>query len=82
MKAKKMTSETSYRKGKNIYKRLKRHLEARYRGKFVAIDPISGNYVVGRNELDTALKAIRMYPGKIFDFFRIGSPVVHKFRTQ
>ena len=82
MKIKKMSSETAYLKGKNIYKRLKRRLEAHNRGKIVAIDPISGKYVIGQDELDTALKATHLYPGKIFDFFRIGSPVVHKFRRR
>ena len=82
MKAKKVSSRVIYARGKNIYKRLRSRLEARYRGKIVAIDPSSGKYVIGFDELDTALKATSLYPGKIFDFFRIGSPVVHKFRKR
>ena len=80
MKTKKRPSDTAYSKGKNIYKRLRKHLETRYKGKIVAIEPVSGRYVIGRDELDTALKATHLYPGRIFDFFRIGFPVVHKFR--
>ena len=81
MKTKKVSSGVAA-KGKNIYKRLKKRLEAHYNGRIVAIDPTSGKYVIGRDELDTALKATHLYPGKIFDFFRIGSPVVHQFRRR
>lgn len=65
---------------KKTYKRLKLKIEKNYRGKIIAIDPISGNYIIGEDELSTALKARKAYPGKIFHFFRIGHPAVHKFR--
>ena len=69
-------------KGKNIYKRLKSKLGNRYRGKILAIEPDSGNYVIGKDELDAALKAQHKFPGKIYDFFRIGYAAVHKFRQM
>lgn len=69
-----------FEKGKNIYKRLKSKLEIKYKGRIIAIEPDSGKYVIGKDELDAALKAQHQFPGKIFDFFRIGYSAVHKFR--
>jgi hypothetical protein len=71
---------TLYEKGKKIYKRLKAKLEKTNKGKIIAIEPNSGNYIVGKDEFIVALKAQQKFPGKIFDFFRIGYPAVHKFR--
>ena len=71
---------TIFEKGRKIYKRLHTKLEKNYRGKIVAIEPNSGYYVVGKDELDAALKAQGKFPGKIFDFFRIGYPAMDKFR--
>ena len=66
--------------GRKIYKRLSSKLEKNYKGKIIAIEPESGGYVIGKDELQAALKAQHKYPGKVFDFFRIGYPAVHKFR--
>lgn len=71
---------TLFDKGKKIYKRLKLKLELKHKGQFVAIEPTSGGYVIGKNELDAAIKAQHQFPGKIFGFFRIGYPAAHKFR--
>ena len=69
-------------KGRKIYKRLKAKLEKNYRGKIVAIEPDSGSYIIGKDELDAALKAQHQFPGKIFGFFRVGYAAVHKFRRK
>ena len=69
-----------FEKGKKIYKKLKSKLEKKNKGKILAIEPESGGYVIGKDELETALKAQKKFPGKIFDFFRIGYPALHKFR--
>lgn len=69
-------------KGKKIYKRLKSELEAKYKGKVIAIDVESGNYVIGEDELNAALNARRLFPDKVFYFIRIGYPVVHKLRKK
>lgn len=69
-------------KGKKIYKRLKSELEAKYKGKVIAIDVESGNYVIGEDELDAALNARRLFPDNVFYFIRIGYPVVHKLRKK
>ena len=49
-------------------------------GWVVAIEVESGEYVLGDDELDAALKALERFPGKIFHFIRVGSPVMHKLR--
>jgi len=67
-------------KGKNIYKLLKPKLEKKFKGKVIAIEVDSSDYVIGNDELDAALKAQKKFPHKIFTFIRIGYPAVHKFR--
>ena len=69
-----------FEKGRKIYKRLRSKLESKYKGKIIAIEPDTGEYIIGNDELDAALKAQHKFPGKIFDFFRIGYVAVHKFR--
>ena len=73
------TSKT-FLKGERIYKKLKSKLERSNYGKIIAIDPSSGRYVIGTDELKIALLIRKDFPGKVFDFFRIGYPAVHKFR--
>ena len=67
-------------RGKSIYKLLKPKLEKKFKGKVIAIEVDSGDYVIGDDELDAAMKAQKKFPDKIFTFIRIGYPAVHKFR--
>jgi len=69
-------------KGKRIYQRLKPKLEPRYHGWILAIEVESGEYVVGKDELAVALRAMKKFPGKKFSFFRVGYPAVHKLRLR
>jgi len=80
MKAKKEDGDRLYSQARKIYKRLKSRFEPQHRGEIVAIEAESGRYIIGKDELDTALKAKKKFPGKVFNFFRVGYPVVHKFR--
>ena len=75
-----MTTMDIFNRGKRIYKRLKSKIEKKHKGQIIAIEPVSGGFIIGKDELETALKAQHKFPGKIFDFFRIGYPAVHKFR--
>jgi len=70
-----------YRKGQRVYQRLKSRLEPKYKGQIIAIEVKSGQYIVGKDELQVALKALKKFPNKTFSFFRIGYPVVHKLRV-
>jgi len=67
-------------RGKNVYKLLKPKLEKKFKGKVIAIEVDSSDYVIGNDELDAALKAQKKFPHKIFTFIRIGYPAVHKLR--
>jgi len=67
-------------RGKNVYKLLKPKLEKKFKGKVIAIEVDSGDYVIGNDELNAAVKAQKKFPHKIFAFIRIGYPAVHKFR--
>lgn len=68
-------------KGKSVYKKLQPKLK-KDKGKIVAIEIESGDYFIGDDELEAARKARNKFPDKIFVFFRIGYPVVHKFRKS
>ena len=69
-------------KGERLYQRLKTSLEPRHKGDIVAIEVESGQYIVGEDELQVALRAVKKFPGKKFSFFRIGYPAVHKLRVR
>lgn len=72
--------ERFYRRGKILFRRLERRLKAKHRGEVIAIEPVSGAYVLGKDALEAALKAKEQFHGQPVDFFRIGFPAVHKFR--
>jgi hypothetical protein len=69
-----------FKRGEYLYQKLRVKLEKKYIGKVMAIDPDSGKYIIGKDELDTARKAQEKFPGKPLDYFRIGEEVMHKFR--
>lgn len=71
---------TSYVKAEKIYRRLQGRLLPRFKGKILAIEPDSQKYLLGRDELEVALKATKKFPGKRLGFFRVGYPAVHKVR--
>ncbi len=66
-------------KGRAVYKKLRSKIREN-KGKIVAIEIESGNYFIGEDELEAAQKARNKFPDKIFVFFRIGYPAVHKIR--
>jgi hypothetical protein len=68
--------------GKRLYQRLQKKIGPRYKGQIVAIEAESGQYVLGKDELQVALAAVKKFPGKQFTFFRVGYPAVHKLRTR
>ena len=69
-------------KGERVYQRLRTRLERRYKGRIVAIEVDSGQYVMGTDELQVALRVVKKFPGKQFSFIRIGYPAVHKLRLR
>ena len=69
-------------RGERVYQRLRPKLERAHKGDILAIEAESGEYVIGKDELRVALKAVKKFPGKKFSFFRVGYPAVHKLRVR
>lgn len=68
-------------KGRLIYRNLQNKIKES-NGKIVAIEVGSSDYFIGEDELDAARKASGKFADKIFVFFRIGYPAVHKIRSN
>jgi guanylate kinase len=64
-----------------IYKKLQNKFKGNKR-KIVAIKVDSGDYFIGEDELEAAQKAKSKFADKVFVFFRIGYPPVHKIRSN
>lgn len=61
-----------------IYKKhIKEKLENVHKGDIVAIEVTSGDFFVGKNEIDAYEKGIKKYPRKTFVYKRIGHKVTH-----
>jgi len=71
-----------FKKTSKLFHQVERRLLGRHKGQVVAIESKSGRYFIGKDVLEAAHQAMAVFPGKVFDFFRIGYPVVHKFRRQ
>jgi len=70
-------------KGKQLYEtKLKVLLEPKHRGEFVAIEPDSGCYHVGRTMSDACQKAETNHPGKKFYLVRVGSKAAVSFKHR
>jgi hypothetical protein len=67
-----------FKKTSELFHRVERRLLRRHKGHVVAIEPNSGRYFVGKDVLEAAHQAMAALPGKVFDFFRIGYPAVHR----
>ena len=74
-----LDKEEFTKKGKITYRKLQPKFK-KDKEKIVSIEIESGDYFIGEDELEAAQKARNKFPDKIFVFFRIGYPVVHKFR--
>jgi len=70
----------TYKRAKAIYSKIESSLLPEHKGEIIAIEPISGDYVIGSDEVKVALEGKHRHPGKKFGLFRIGAPVVHKLR--
>ena len=65
-------------KGKEFYeKNLKALLEPQQNGDFVAIEPESGQYFVGKTTIETMNKARQTLPEKKFYLTRVGFGYAH-----
>lgn len=53
-------------------------LEPEHRGKFVAIEPQTGHYFLGRNGSEALVSAHRAMPDSLFYLKRVGFDFTHK----
>ena len=66
------------KRGDSFYReRLQSQLEATARGQFVAVEPDSGSYYLGRTGSQAMAAARASLPGKEFFLARVGSPAAH-----
>jgi len=63
-------------KAQDIYKQIKGHLEIKHKEEFVAIEPDSGDYFLGSDQMEAMSKAKKKHPDKIFYLIKIGHEAV------
>lgn len=71
---------TFYRKCRRLFRAIERTLGKRHSGEVVAIEAESGQYVLGKDELEVALEAKERFDKPVY-FFKLGYEAVHKFRS-
>ena len=73
-----MLPEERIAKANEIYeRRLRQALEREHRGEIVAIEIASGDFFLGKNEIEAYEKGIGKYPGKTFVYKRVGHRATH-----
>ena len=65
-----------------IFELLKNQLEAEHLNRFVAIEPISGEYFVADTLSDAIGQSRRKHPDRLVHTFRIGHPAAVHFGMQ
>ncbi len=71
------------KKGREIYERkLRAILEPEHHGEYVAIEPESGDYYLGRTMSEAYEKAIREHPDKRFYLVRVGHRAALSFKHR
>lgn len=74
-----MVSETLNRQGRRLYdEKLKALLEPQHKGRFVAIEPTTGEYYLGDTDAEALLTAHAAHPESRFYLKRIGYDYTHK----
>lgn len=74
-------SKTIARKGEGIYHaRLKKLLESKYQGWYVAIEVDSGDYFLGQTTVEALEKAEEKYPHEKFYIVKVGFPAAISFK--
>jgi len=62
------------RRGQAIFERISPLLEAEHRGKFIAIEPDSGDYFIATRGMEAIDTGRAKHPDKLFYLARIGFP--------
>ena len=73
-----MSLKERIKKANQIYEiQLKEKLEKDHKGEIVAIEIASGDFFLGKNEIEAYEKAVKKYPDKTFVYKRIGYQATH-----
>jgi len=59
-------------KGEGVYERIRKDVEEKYRGMFIAIDADTGDYSIAQSALEAVGKAREKHPESVFYVKRIG----------
>jgi len=71
------------RKGKELYEtKLKKLLESEHKGEYIAIEPESGDYYLGRTMSEAYEKAAAAHPDKKFYLARVGHKAAVSFKHR
>lgn len=63
-------------KAKVVYEKIRETMEKNHKEEFVAIEPDSETYFLGKDQTEAVKKAKNKYPDKIFYLVRVGHPAV------
>ena len=73
-----MSSQERIETANQIYEReLREKLERGHKGEIVAIEITSGDFFLGKNEVEAYEQGIKKYPGKTFVYKRVGYKTTH-----
>lgn len=70
------------KKGRQIFAALDPELREMHRGQFIVIEADSGDYFIGKTEMEANQKAREKHPGKVFFLGRIGYPTAYTFKGR
>ena len=62
------------KKSEEFYSQIKAELEAKFKGKYAALDFEMKKYWIGETATDALTKAKSEFPDKLFYFIQVGSP--------
>lgn len=66
-------------KGSEIYQKIRKQIEKKYSGNFIAIEVESGKYYLGKTQVEAIEKAKKHFPTKIFYLMKVGFPAAVTF---
>ena len=69
--------EKNLKKINLVFEKINKKLMPDYKGKIIAIEPETGKYFIGDSEIEAYKNAVKVYPGKMFVFKRVGFKASH-----
>lgn len=69
----KLTPDETMQIGEKLYlERIQSHVEPQYIGQYIAIDVVSGDYVVSENSVEATDKIHEVHPNAVVALMRVG----------